>query len=170
MAKIDSAIKSEITRLAKREVRSIYWPLKREAREMTITLSKLSRSFVVLNRWAKEQMHREEAKPKLDVTPDEVKASRLTPERIRNLRRKKGISQRELAILTGVTPGAVASWEKGKFKPQGEKKAALVALRKLKKREVKKLLAERTGPKRTTERSKTKMVGRRRLKSRRIKA
>jgi transcriptional regulator with XRE-family HTH domain len=58
-------------------------------------------------------------------------------------RKKLGISQRELGILTGATIGAVLSWEKGKFRPKGEKKAALVALRKLKKREVKKLLAEK---------------------------
>ena len=43
--------------------------------------------------------------------------------------------------------GAVASWEKGKFKPQGEKKAALVALRKVRKRDVKKMLAEKIGDK-----------------------
>jgi len=48
-----------------------------------------------------------------------------------------------LGILTGATIGAVLSWEKGKFRPKGEKKAALVALRKLKKREVKRLLAEK---------------------------
>ena len=41
--------------------------------------------------------------------------------------------------------GAMASREKGKFKPQGEKKAALVALRKMRKRDVKKLLAEKAG-------------------------
>jgi hypothetical protein len=39
--------------------------------------------------------------------------------------------------------GAVLSWEKGKFRPKEEKKVALVALRKLRKREVKKILAER---------------------------
>jgi hypothetical protein len=37
----------------------------------------------------------------------------------------------------------ILSWEKGKFKPRGEKKAALVALRKVRKREVRKLLAEK---------------------------
>jgi transcriptional regulator with XRE-family HTH domain len=76
-----------------------------------------------------------------------VKTSRLTPERIRNLRKKKGLSQRELAIITGVTTGAVLSWEKGKFKPKGDKKVALVALRKVTKRDVKKMLAEKTGDK-----------------------
>jgi hypothetical protein len=34
-------------------------------------------------------------------------------------------------------------WEKGKFKPKGEKKAALVALRKFRKREVQRILAEK---------------------------
>jgi hypothetical protein len=52
-----------------------------------------------------------------------------------------------MGILVGATLGAVASWEKGKFKPQGEKKAALVALRKVGKRDVKKMLAEKPGEK-----------------------
>jgi transcriptional regulator with XRE-family HTH domain len=79
----------------------------------------------------------------LAAGPGEVKASRLTPDRIRRLRNKLGLSMRELGILTGSSIGAVQSWEKGKFRPKGEKKAALVALRKLKKREVKEILAQR---------------------------
>jgi hypothetical protein len=38
-------------------------------------------------------------------------------------------------------------WEKGKFRPKGDKKAALVALRKLRKREVKKIIMEKAGAK-----------------------
>jgi DNA-binding transcriptional regulator YiaG len=142
MAKIEGVIKAEIMRLAKREVRAVFRPLKREVWQMSTKLSNLSKGFASLNRMAKE-LHLEEAKPKLEATPEEVKVSRLTPERISRLRKKLGISQRELGILTGATIGAVLSWEKGKFRPRGEKKAALVALRKLKKREVKKLLAEK---------------------------
>jgi DNA-binding transcriptional regulator YiaG len=115
---------------------------------MRLRLSSLGKNFSVLNRLAKEQLRRVEKKePKLEATPEEVKASRLTPDRIRRLRNKLDISQRELGILTGASLGAVAMWEKGKFKPKGKKKAALVALRKLEKREVKKLLVEIAGPK-----------------------
>jgi DNA-binding transcriptional regulator YiaG len=89
-----------------------------------------------------KEMHLEEAKPKLEATPEEVKASRLTPDRIRGFRKKLGISMRELGILTGSSLGAVLSWEKGKFKPRGEKKVALVGLRKFRKRDVKKMIAE----------------------------
>ena len=143
MAKIEGVIKAEIMRLAKREVRAVFRPLRREVWQMSTKLSGLSKGIASLNRMAKELHLEEKAKPKLEATPEEVKISRLTPERISRLRKKLGISQRELGILTGATIGAVLSWEKGKFKPKGEKKTALVALRKLKKREVKKLLAEK---------------------------
>jgi DNA-binding transcriptional regulator YiaG len=143
MAKIEGIIKAEIMRLAKREVRAVFRPLKREVWQMSTKLSNLSKGFASLNRMAKELHFEEKAKPKLEATTEEVKASRITPERINRLRKKLGISQRELGILTGASIGAILSWEKGKFRPKGEKKAALVALRKLKKRDVKKLLAEK---------------------------
>jgi DNA-binding transcriptional regulator YiaG len=146
MAKIEGVIKSEIQRLAKREIRSTFIPLRREVRAMRLKLSGLSRGIASLNRMAKG-LRLGEAKPKLEATPEEVKASRLTPDRIRGLRKKLGISMRELGILTGSSLSAVLSWEKGKFKPRGEKKVALVALRKVRKRDLKKLLAEKAGTK-----------------------
>ena len=146
LGKLESTIKSEIQRLAKREIRATFVPLRREVRGMRLKLSSLSKGVSSLNRLTKE-LHLEEAKPKLEATPDEVKASRLTPDRIRGLRRKLGISMRELGVLTGSSLSAVLSWEKGKFKPSGEKKAALVALRKLRKREVRRMLAEKAASK-----------------------
>jgi DNA-binding transcriptional regulator YiaG len=140
MPKIEGVIKLEIVRLTKRELRLAFLPLKRELRQMSLRLSGLSKGIGSLNRLAKD-MGFEEAEPKLEATPEEVKASRLTAERISRLRRKLGLSQRELGILSGATTGAVLSWEKGKFKPRCDKKAALLALRKLKKRDVKKMLA-----------------------------
>ncbi len=146
MGKLESTIKSEIQRLAKREIRSTFLPLRKEVRTMRLKLSNLSRGVISLNRLTKE-LHLEEVKPKLEATPEEVKASRFTPDRIRGLRKKLGISMRELGILTGTSLGAILSWEKGKFKPRGEKKAALVGLRKLRKRDVKEMIAEKAGTK-----------------------
>ena len=142
MGKVESTIKSEILRLAKKEVKAAFLPLRHEVWAMRLKLSGLSKNVAVLNRQAKE-VRQGEVRSKLEASPEEVKASRLTPERIRNLRMKKGLSQRELGILTGATTGAVLSWEKGKFKPKGDKKAALVALRKVTKQDVKKMLAEK---------------------------
>jgi DNA-binding transcriptional regulator YiaG len=142
MGKLESTIKSEIQRLAKREIRSTFIPLRREVRAMRLRLSSLSKNFSILDRLSKEQLQKVPKKG-LEATPEEVKASRLTPDRIRRLRNKLGMSMRELGLLTRSSVGAVLSWEKGNFRPKGEKKVALVALRKLRKREVKKLLAEK---------------------------
>jgi DNA-binding transcriptional regulator YiaG len=114
---------------------------------MRVKLSNLLKTFVPMNRLAKEMAESKAKEPKLAASPEEVKASRFTPERIRHLREKLGISQRELGVLIGASSGAVLSWEKGKFKPQGEKKAALVALRRMRKRDVKKMLEEKAGEK-----------------------
>jgi DNA-binding transcriptional regulator YiaG len=146
MGKVESSIKSEILRLAKREVRGAVLPLKREVWRMRLKLSNLSKSFGYLDRMTRDQIRQEESKKlKLEASTEEVKASRFTAERIRNLRKKLDISQRELAALTGVTVGAVGLWEKGKFRPNVNKKAVLVALRKLRKRDVRKILAEKGG-------------------------
>jgi DNA-binding transcriptional regulator YiaG len=151
LGKIESTIKSEIQRLAKHEVRTTFRPLRKEVWGMKVKLSNLLKGFGALNRLAKEISKAKSAEPKLAASPEEVKASRITPERIRRLRMKLGISMRELGILTGATVGAVLSWEKGKFKPRGEKKAALVALRKVRKRDVKKMLVEKVAEKGTKE-------------------
>src|SRR4030042_4164243 len=147
MAKLESTIKSEIQRLAKPGVRSVYRPLRKEVWGMKLKLSNLIKNYAALDRLAKGLAKTKSTEPKLEATPEEVKASRLTPERIAGLRKKLGISQRELGVLVGATTGAVLSWEKGKFKPQGEKKAALVALRRGRKRDLKKILAEKAGEK-----------------------
>ena len=146
MGKVESSIKSEILRLAKKQVRGAFLPLKREVWKMRLRLSNLSKNFAVLDRMTREQMRQQESKKlKLEASAEEVKVSRFTPERISRLRRRLGLSQRAQAFLTGVTVGAVGLWEKGKFRPNLNKKAVLVALRRLSKRDVRKILAEKGG-------------------------
>jgi hypothetical protein len=54
----------------------------------------------------------------------------------------------------------VASWENAKFRPAGEKKAALVALRKIRKRDVRKMLLERGETEKAKKESKKRLVKR----------
>jgi DNA-binding transcriptional regulator YiaG len=105
------------------------------------TVLQLRKAVLPLERFAAYQQ-KELAKReiRLEATPEEVKKSRLSPRLIRSLRKKLGITQKELAILVGVTVGAAHQWEKGKFTPKSKKKAALVALRRLGRSEVRKLL------------------------------
>jgi DNA-binding transcriptional regulator YiaG len=144
MAKIETIIKSEIVRLTKREIRKITLPLGRDVRLLKAVVSKLRRTILVLERsTARQALEMGKDKMRLEATPDEVKASRFSPRLIRALRERLGLTQKEMATLAGVTIGAIFQWEKGIFEPRGQKKGVLVALRKLGRREVRRLLEER---------------------------
>ena len=52
MAKIESIIKSEIIRLARRELRKVTVPLNRDVRTLKVTASQLRKSVVALERFA----------------------------------------------------------------------------------------------------------------------
>jgi DNA-binding transcriptional regulator YiaG len=144
MGKLEGMIKSEIVRLAKREMRKISVPLGKDVRSLKSTVSQLRRTVLALERFA-AQRQKELAKEKvpLEAAPEEVEISRFSPRLIRSLRKHLGITQKELAILTGVTVGAVHQWESGMFKPGEKKKGMLVALRKLGRRDVRKLIEEK---------------------------
>jgi DNA-binding transcriptional regulator YiaG len=144
MSKLGATIKSEIVRLAKREIRKTLVPLSRDVRLLKSTVSEIRKAVLVLERLAAlQQKELGKRKIPLEATPEEVKKSRFSPRLIRSLRKHLGISQKELAILAGVTIGAAHLWEKGKFEPKDEKKRVMVALRKLGRREVRKLLEEK---------------------------
>ena len=141
MGKVEGIIKSEIARLAKREVRKVSVPLGRDVRSLKSVVSQLRRTVLGLQRiTASQQKELEKGKKVLEAAPEEVKESRFSPRLIRSLRRHLGITQKELAVLASVTVGAVHLWESGQFKPRMKKKAVMVALRKLGRREVRKLL------------------------------
>ncbi|MGZ3494750.1 MAG: helix-turn-helix domain-containing protein [Thermodesulfobacteriota bacterium] len=148
MAKFETIIKSEMVRLAKREMRKIAVPLGRDVRSTKSVVSQLRKSVLTLQRIAaSQQKELEKGKKPLEAAPEEVKISRFSPRLIRSLRSHLGITQKELAILTDVTVGAVHQWESGQFKPSMKKKAAIVALRKLGRREIRKLLEDKAAQK-----------------------
>jgi DNA-binding transcriptional regulator YiaG len=146
MGKLEGMIKSEIVRLAKRETRRIALPLRRDLRTLKNVVSRLRQSVLVLEKWTTQQKKEiRKAKIPLEATPDEVKRSRFSPRLIRSLRKRLGVTQKEMAALAGVTVGAIYQWEQGIFEPRGKKKEILVALRRLGRRAVKNLLEEK-GP------------------------
>ena len=64
----------------------------------------------------------------------------MSPDLIKKLRARLGITQAELAVLVGVTGPAVAQWEGGTSEPRGENRAIVVGLRQLGRRDVQVLL------------------------------
>jgi DNA-binding transcriptional regulator YiaG len=144
MGKVGSIIKSEIIRLAKGEVRRVSIPLGKDVRLLKSTVSQLRKSVLSLERFAaQEQKELSKREMRLEATPEEIKQSRFSPRLLQSLRKRLGITQKELAILAGVSVGAAHLWETGKFRPKDNKMGVLVALRKLNRREVRELLNQK---------------------------
>ena len=145
MGKVEGVLRHEVVRLAKREVNKVSVPLRRDVRSLKRTVSQLRKTIFVLKQFTDRQLKGLEHKEaQLAAPPEEIKHSRFSPRLIRALRKRLDLSQRELAILSGVTVGAVYQWEMGKFVPKDEKKGVLVALRKLGRREARRLLSSKT--------------------------
>ena len=114
MGKVEGIIKSEIVRLARRGVRKISVPLGHDVWFLKNVVSRLRKAVLTLQRiTASQQKELEKKKVPLEASSEEVKVSRFSSRLIRSLRGYFGITQKELAILTGVTVGAVQKWEAG---------------------------------------------------------
>jgi DNA-binding transcriptional regulator YiaG len=125
-------------------MRNTFFPLRRDVWLLKSTVSQLRKTVLALERLAAiQQKELKKREIPLEATPEEVKKSRFSPRLIQSLRKHLGITQKELAILAGVTVGAAHLWEKGKFEPKDEKKRVMVALRKLGRRDVRKLLEKK---------------------------
>jgi DNA-binding transcriptional regulator YiaG len=144
MGTLETTIKSEIIRLARRELRKVSLPLAHNLRSLKRTISQIRKTILALQRLTGvQQKELKRKKVLLKATPEEVKKSRFSPRLIRSLRKQLGISQKELATLVGVTVGAVHIWESGKFMPKAAKKGMMVALRNLGRRDVRKMLEQK---------------------------
>jgi DNA-binding transcriptional regulator YiaG len=125
-------------------MRRVSIPLGRDVRLLKNTVSQLRKSVLSLERFAAHQQKElSKREIRLEAPPEEIKNARFSPGLIQSLRKRLGITQKELAILAGVTVGAAHLWETGKFLPSSEKRGAIVALRKLRRREVRELLDQK---------------------------
>lgn len=145
MGKMESAIRDEISRLARREIRSAVGPLLKDRARLKGQIADLKKAVQALKKQVTPLVRDQRAKRStLRATETEMKAARFSPGLIQKLRKRLGLSQEELGILVDVTLGAVAAWEQGRSRPSADRRSAIVALRKLGKREVQELLRLRT--------------------------
>lgn len=144
VAKLEAMIREAIARGARKQVRGVVTPLRRELLRLRKKVRELHATVTTLRRDAVGWKRLLAAAPAIpQVSEEDAKAARLSPRRIENLRRRLGLSQMALARLVGVSAAAVAHWVAGDSMPTGQHRMTLVALRRVGKREVKKLLARR---------------------------
>ena len=141
MPKIEVAIKEAIDRGGRHHIRQVATPMRREVRRLRQLVAGLRKDVTGLKATAAQWERVADQRPWMATVSDEAAtAARLSAGLIRKLRTRLGLSQAALGRLVGVTGAAVVAWERGRAKPSGERRKAIVALRGLGRRDVKRLL------------------------------
>ena len=147
MLKIEVAIKEAIDRRARRHIRLMASPLRREVRRLRQLVAGFRKDLAALKAAAAQwERMTDQRRWTAAVSDEAAKAARLSGPLIRKLRTRFRLSQAALGRLVGVTGAAVVEWERGRAKPSGERRKAIVALRRLGRREVSRLLARMSKP------------------------
>ena len=139
MSKFAVAFTQEIDRRARRESRRTAKDLKGQI----VALKKLVRAqrerLVMLEKAVRKAAA--ESRASAPTPAAGAGKERMSARSIRSHRKRLGLSQVQLAALTGVTPVAVYMWESGKTTPQDSNRAKLLELRRIGAREAKSRLA-----------------------------
>jgi DNA-binding transcriptional regulator YiaG len=145
MPNIAAVLKSEISRLARKEVRGATGVLKRTVASQRSQIAVLKKQIAEL-----EQKLRRASKAvtKMDVASasDEAPSKlRFSAKGLASQRKRLGLSAHDLGLLFGVSGQSIYHWEAGKARPRASQMPAIVALRKLGRRQAEGILAQRRG-------------------------
>jgi DNA-binding transcriptional regulator YiaG len=135
MPNIAAILKSEISRVARREVRGETLALKKAASAYRSEIAALKRRTQAL-----EQQLRQLGKTSAKVAPaaasdDSAKTRRFSAKGLASLRRRLGLSAADCGLLVGASSQSIYNWEEGNVRPRTKHLSAIAALRTLGKRE-----------------------------------
>ncbi len=144
MPNIGTIFKSEISRVARKEVRGETQALKKSISQYRTQIADLKRRLQALEKQVKRQG---KAAPRGEAAASSADADesggsvRFSAKGLATHRRRLGLSAAALARLLGVSALSVYKWESGKVRPRAKQIEAIAALRSMGKREA----AERLG-------------------------
>lgn len=136
MANIASLLKSEITRLARKELREQTDHLKKASVRYRAEIAALKRRIGQMEQQlGRLQKASQKGGGATAVAADETR-NRFSAKGLKVLREKRDLSAAQLGRLLGVTAQSVYNWEAGKTRPRQEQVAAIAVLRGTGKREL----------------------------------
>jgi DNA-binding transcriptional regulator YiaG len=142
MPNIAAVLKDEIRRLARREIKAETGSTKQAVAQYRGDIAKLKRTVQAQQKeiaFLKVQERKRLGQPQA-AAAGALEGVRFSVRSVRAQRQRLGLSREDFGKLIGVSPLTIYFWEIGKARPKKERLAALVAVRKLGKREaIKKL-------------------------------
>lgn len=143
MANLAAILKSEVTRLARKELRAETDALKKTVTAQRSEIAALKRRTADLEKSLKALTRlANKAGRGAQSTPEEADTSsfRFRAAGMASNRKRLGLSAEDFGLLVGASGQSIYLWERGKAKPRQKNLAAIAALRGVGKREVAKRL------------------------------
>lgn len=129
MPGFNEAFKTEVGRLARKEVRQVAGTALKASAQFRREISALKKEVAALHKKLAFLEGREAERLAEKPAPEEVPNVRFSAQKVKSHRKRLGLSAREYALLVGVTQLTIYNWESGKSKPQAEKLAAWAAIK-----------------------------------------
>lgn len=142
MANLAALLKSEISRLARREVNSLVEPLRGQVTKLRKEVSSLRHQLAAMERASKRA---EQASPVVEAVQkadQDDKQRRFSAKRLKAFRDKSGLSAPELALLLGVSAQSIYNWESGAVRPSDDTIVAIARLKEAGKRNLRAALEQ----------------------------
>ena len=136
MTNFAQQLKSEISRIARKEVRAETQALKKASAQYRTEIAALKRRIASLEASVKKAPGSRAQKPETVEEGGDSPSLRFRVAGFAALRKKLGLSAAEMGKLIGVSAQSVYHWETGKTKPRASQLQAISAARKMGKREV----------------------------------
>jgi DNA-binding transcriptional regulator YiaG len=148
MPNIASALKNEISRIARKEVRAETENLKKQSSQYRGQISKLKRQVADLEKMLRDQSKSARMAPAVPTNQlSERGGLRFRSSGFAAHRQRLGLSAAQAGALLGVSGQTVYHWEAGKSKPRASQMSRIDALRKLTKKRAAAAVAQVMGQK-----------------------
>ena len=137
MPNIAAVLKTEIARIARKEVRSQTEELRKASSQYRSHIAALRKRIDALERQVKRvgKAPARSAQPDTATDDDQGTSRRFSATRLAAQRRKLGLSAADFATLLGVSGQSVYKWEHGESRPRARQLEAIAAVRGIGKRE-----------------------------------
>jgi ribosome-binding protein aMBF1 (putative translation factor) len=143
MMNIVTALKQEICRVARREVRADTQTLKKASAKHRSEIAALKRQIAELERLVKRLSRGAPSRAGVAAPDDEpVTVARFSAKGLAAKRKKLGLSAGDFGKLIGASGQSVYKWEDGKTRPRPSQMAGITAVRKMSKKQAESKLAE----------------------------
>ena len=144
MSNVASALKEEISRISRKEIRRETSALKRSSTTHRSEIAALKRRVLELERQLRRPGRGGQSSSPAAANEDSVSpGTRFSARSMASQRRRLGLSAAECGLLIGASAQSVYNWEEGKARPRAQHLPAIFALRSLGRRQANEILETR---------------------------